>query len=196
MVVMKPLYILDRYDESSVRRQRATLEEIRAVVDGKSSERLATIAIGDDGDIVATQLVEADLATIRAELNVEHERRIRELLDASLGLCRKARGIDGVSVGLFGAITFWLDGMAPGTDDIALAWAAEHTAEIRRNSPPRDPHHWCPDAEIKVDGIHVCRLVWPEREANTEKAINDEIATVAAERSIADSELADIAEAF
>lgn len=190
---MRPIYILERYDDSAVRRQRATLEEIRAVVDGKSSERLAYVAIGDDGDIIATPLTEQDLAAIGSELSVEHERRIRQLLDDAAKLARTVRGLRGVSAGSFGAVTFWLDECAPGTDDLVLAWADAHGAEIKRGTPPTKPRKWRPDAEIKVDDAEVCRLVWPEREAFDDEAVAEEIEHVAADRAHSDAELAELA---
>jgi hypothetical protein len=186
---VKPIYILDYYNDSSVRRQRASLAEIRAVVEGRSTDRLAYVAIGDDGDIAATPLTAAEIEAIRSELTIEHRRLVRDVLDHAATLARKIRPLDGFSAGSFGAVTIWLESAPPGTDDIVLAWAEAHEAEIRRSSPPADRKHWWPDAEIKLDGVDICRMVWPERECNTDAAIEQEIASVTAERATAAREL-------
>lgn len=187
---MTPLYILDRYDESSVRRQRASLAEIRAVVEGRSSDRLARIAIGDDGDIVATPLAEAEIEAIRGDLSAAHARAVHDVLDHAATLARKVRPLDGFFSAGFGVVTIWLESAPPGTDDVVLDWAAQRGAEIRRNSPPADRKRWYPDAEIKIDGVDICRMVWPERDACvTDEQVDAEVAAVKAERETAEREL-------
>ncbi len=194
---MKPIYILERYNDSAVRRQRATLDEIRAVVDGESSDRLAYVRFSDDGDIIATPLAEQDLAAIRDELSVEHERRIRHLLDSAVIVARAGRGLGGITVGMFGTwvVTIWIgDGDGhESTADVAFAWATEHGAEVNRNSPPTTPRRWRPDAEIKLDGLDICRILWPEREAFDDAAVEQEIDGVRKAREVAATELAEVA---
>ena len=187
---MKPIYILDHYDDSRVRRQRATLDEIRDVVQGRSSERLAYVSIDDYGDIVATPLTDGELAAILADVSAEYERGLRALLDAAVALCRQAKGFD-VSLGSNGVVTIW-NWRHHDNDEaarVALAWAELHGYEVKRSSPPATGKSWYPDATIVVDGVDVCRIVWDSVEINTDKAIDDEIAVVRAERVQAERDL-------
>lgn len=184
---MKPIYILNRYSDD-VRRQRATLDEIRAVVDGKSDDRLAHVEIGPDGDLVTSALTEVELRDIATRLDSERESRFRLLLDDALAIAGRSRELTGVIVGSISIVTVWTED-APWAERVVEAWAAEHGRELRRGSPPRDGTYWHPDAELVVDGVTVVRLVWPRAEVNTEKAIDAEAANVRAERDTAEREL-------
>lgn len=186
---MKPVYILDNYD-GSVRRERATPSEIRDIIAGRRSDRLAYITLDDDGDLVTHELTAADRQAIADELAADVARRMHTLLDSALVLSKQAAALD-VSIGNSGVITIWNwphhDNEANTRE--ALAWAEMRGYEVKRNSPPATAKSYYPDATITADGIDVCRIVWDSVECNTDAAVEKEIASVAAERDTADREL-------
>lgn len=184
---MKPIFILNRYSDD-VRRQRASFDEIRDVAEGRSNNRLVHLAIGDEGDIVATPVSADDLREIAARLDAERATQLRGLLDDAAALVHKGKGLDGVNVGSLTIVSIWADD-APWAGDIVVAWATERSLDIKRSSPPTSGTHWHPDAEVDIDGVTVVRLAWPRREVNTESAIDDEVAAVSSERATAAAEL-------
>lgn len=169
---MKPLYILSNDD---VRRERATMSEIRDFVRGERSwgRELARVEIDESGDITATPLTAEELQAIGRELDAAQAEQLRGVLDAAVVLSRTVRGIDGVSVGGFGMITVWADN-APWAEAVIVEWAEARRAEVVRSSPPRDAKTWYPDMIVKVDGRDIVRVVWPSVELG-EKALAVEV---------------------
>lgn len=196
------LYIISHGD---VRRGRATLEEIREFVNGSryDYEDLARVEIDDDGDgdIIATPLTAEELQAIGAQFEAAQIEALRALLDDTYRAAKATEQINGVSWS--SPLIVWLE-QCPFAENVITAWAEDKGAEIRRDSPPRDTKvkTWHPSMTVSVGGrsrfsrTDVVRVYWPEREVNTDAAIDKEIADVKSERTVAEDELASIAGAL
>ena len=183
---MKPIFVLNRYSDS-IRAERASYDEIRAVADGKSDERLVHVELGDDG-IVTTPVTADELREIAGRLDAERATQLRALIDVAAQLPTKAKAIDGIHIGSIGVIQIYITD-APWAEAVVEAWAAERKIELVRDSPPRTGTFWYPDAELVVDGTAIVRMIWPRADINTDGAVEDEIVKVRAERQTAAREL-------
>lgn len=88
------LYILTH---GSVRRERATADEIADFVAGRNAswEQLATVRLDEDGDITATPLTDAEMRELGARQEAMQAATLRECLDLALRLHRLGGGVSG-----------------------------------------------------------------------------------------------------
>lgn len=117
---MKRLYIVSGDD---VRREPATLEEIRRFLDGSAprswrDDQLSRITLGDDGAIVATPLTPDELQALRAEIDRLRREHLVRLCDLGLQSDR-GESLTGISFSP-ATILVWA---SPAT---MLVWARRH----------------------------------------------------------------------
>ena len=155
---MKPLYILNPYS-NDIRRERATQSEIEDVLVGKSTDRLAQVTLGPDGDMVVTNLTDADLAKLRLEFEAHRAAELRVVLDASLTLFRNSQALD---IQWSSPITIWPQRQR-WAEEVVRSWAAERGLEVEDESPPRDRETWIRTANIKAPGSYysIVHMQWP-----------------------------------
>ncbi len=186
---MKPFYILNHND---VRRELATAEEIRSFADGSNAsyERLASVELGPDGEFVITPIEGDALQAVILQLDVDQATRFAELLEDILRLFKSARTIGGVSFLIAPLQVRAVD--APFAERLVLDFAEKHRLLTERTSPPLNRKEWHPELKVRLGYRTLVEITWPIAEVNTEKAIDEEVATVAAERATAEGELAEL----
>lgn len=176
---MKRLYIVSGDD---VRREPATLEEIRRFLDGSAprswrDDQLSRITLGDDGAIVATPLTPDELQALRAEIDRLRREHLVRLCDLGLQSDR-GESLTGISFSP-ATILVWAD-EAPWAVEVVRAWAAERGLEITDSNPPRTGKTWVPYTYVRVPGRsdEIVRIRFGEVELG-EKAVTHEIAGIA-----------------
>lgn len=161
---MKPLHLIDY--QGNVRPGRVTIETITEVLEGRESDRLATVAI-DDGAIVVTRLDAAALDALRIDLIERRRVALRGALDHALALTRTTEGLPGVRSGSMfsGSISIDLEA-SPWAEDVALAWAEERHLYLAGTPHPGRACEWTRSAEVRLDdqpyATAVVSLRWPK----------------------------------
>jgi hypothetical protein len=172
---MKRYYILHGDD---VRREPATLDEIRAFCDGKQptwrDDQLARVSLGDDGTISAVALTPDEIKELRGELDELRSAHLIRLLDAALALVGQ-EPLEGVWVAGSGTgVTVWAS-EAPWACDVVRAWAVERGLHLHEEPPPTKRKSWSPCTWVRtsperLSSRDVARIQWPEVDLG-EKAI-------------------------
>ncbi len=152
---MRPLYTMTPY--GGIRPERATPHEIEGILRGKSSERLACVTLGADGEIVARPLNEIDLSNLRESFQREREQQLHALLDATLALYRK---VTALGFSWSSPFSIW-PAEEPWAEDVVRTWAAECGLEVVDESPPRDAKTWIRSADVRIGYVTIVHMQWP-----------------------------------
>lgn len=182
---MTPLYVETHGD---LRGSRATADEIRTFVDGQNAsyERLVSIDIVD-GELVTKALTADELRELGQQLSRMQADAFRGLLEDVMRISKVAKDLAGV--------TFLLAPMqvrsseAPYAEKLILEWADKHGLDVEPSKPPTKPGRWVPELKVRLKWRTIVELTYPAREANTEAVVEEEIATVTAERETAEQEM-------
>lgn len=159
---MKPLYLLDY--RGAVQPGRATLEQIADVLEGRETDRLATVRIDDDGAIAITPLDASSLAELRLELASRYRVALEYTLDAALALIRR-EPVPGVVVASYytGSVSVDL-AASPWAEAVVFEWAERNSLHVEGESPPAKGGSWARTAHVRLDdksySMTVATLRW------------------------------------